>query len=160
MKMSNTTAICLAIAAAMIAGFALGLYLSPAKVEHTKEVINKIERDTSWEHIPGKTTVIEHAGTIVYRDSVLRDTIHITRPFTASADTICGKDTIGVKYVFPQNMFSMKIAQGRDSVPVIREKEIIYMPLAAKWYDTWPAKAFGAVIISGISAYAGYKTAR
>jgi len=80
-------------------------------------------------------TRIRNIAKINYRDSIIYDlvnnipdTIKIeTSPFVACLDTIA-KDTINVKYSFPENTFDLRIRYYQDTlkipeITIIKEKE-------------------------------------
>lgn len=107
---SALTAILLLLA--LFSGFMLGRGISrfgfsPAPTE------TKIIRDTLIKEIPAEPVVIEK---IKATKEFVRDTLILTEPFTASADTIIRHDTVRLYYRFPENNFSMSYYPSNDSI--------------------------------------------
>ncbi len=74
------------------------------------------------------------------------DTRLVTRPFTASCDTVLHGDTAAISYSFPGNLFTMNLRGHADSITRINTREIIYGTRKEKW---WAHPAFAA---AGIAA--------
>lgn len=78
-------------------------------------------------------------------NSVPFDSVEIIEPFTASIDTVSGKDTVSVQYDYPENTFRIEFKRAADSAQVINTTETITHYIAPEWYEkpsfTVPATA-------------------
>lgn len=77
---------------------------------------------------------------LVYRS----DTVIVTRPFTATIDTVFRTDTIRVRYDYPENEMQLAIRMATDTV-YHQKIEVIECDETA-WWET-PAIATGGIII-------------
>lgn len=86
---------------------------------------------------------------LIINNSVPFDSVEIFEPFTASLDSIVGKDTVSVAYDYPENRFRVAFKRAADSVQVINTTETITHYIAPAWYEkpsfTVPATA-GTII--------------
>jgi hypothetical protein len=57
----------------------------------------------------------------------LRELLRGIPPFAAHCDTVIKKDTIGIKYLFPENLFSFSFRKGPDSIYKLRETVVQYV---------------------------------
>ncbi|HRP02859.1 MAG TPA: hypothetical protein PLE30_09455 [Candidatus Kapabacteria bacterium] len=90
-------------------------------------------------YIIKKDTIVTYQKHIVTIDRVVpkiiykHDTIIASKPFVAEIDTVIKKDTIWLKYEFPENLFSMQYFPSKDSIRI--EKIYEYKESKQKWYE-------------------------
>jgi len=102
-----------------------------------------IERDTV---IVNQREVIE-VDRIVPKILVRRDTIIKTQPFVATIDTVIRRDTVFLRYDFPENLFTMKLTPAADSIKI--EKIYEYKEKELTWFEkaTMFAAGFGIAFL-------------
>lgn len=105
----------------VIVGYALHDCPKEAHLSHTSQSIRIDTITKVVEHEPifveSKARVIYRRDTVTQREVFTQhDTVIQTRPFVAALDTIVHRDTIGVRYLFPEHTFSVAIRQAPDSV--------------------------------------------
>lgn len=106
----------------IIISFALGFMVCKLILENKNEIknIQTIKIDSVYVYkIPPKRKIDKIEGRITYT----KDTILITKPFVSEIDTILNKDTLKMRYQFPENKFSFDFSRGLDSVLI--EKMVI-----------------------------------
>lgn len=100
-----------------------------------------------------KDTVIVRQNEIIKIDKIVpkivfvRDTIIETKPFVATIDTVIKRDTVLLRYDFPENLFSMKVTPAIDSIKI--EKIYEYKERELSWYEraTLFAAGFGIAFL-------------
>lgn len=109
----------------------------------TGDIRYVIERDTV---IVNQREVIE-VDRIVPKIVVKRDTIIKTMPFVATIDTVICRDTVFLRYDFPENLFSMKLSPAADSIKI--EKIYEYKEKEFTWLEkaTMFAAGFGIAFL-------------
>lgn len=119
----------------MIIGIILGYFLFNSKPV-APIIEQKILYDTIYNEIPAEPIIIEK---IRAEKEYIHDTIIVTKPFIAKADTIIQKDTVVMFYTFPENYFSMQYKTHRDSIAIptqtiikteLRKRELWEIPAA------------------------------
>lgn len=106
----------------IIISFALGFLVCKLIFENKNEIekIQTVKIDSVYVYkIPPKRKIDKIEGKITFT----RDTILNTRPFVSEIDTILNKDTLKMRYQFPENKFSFDFSRGLDSVLI--EKMVI-----------------------------------
>ena len=73
-----------------------------------------------------------------------KDTIIVTKPFTARLDTVVIRDTITLAYDYPENIFSLDITRKQDTLYIPAGTIIKYRN--QPWYET-AAYALGGVTL-------------
>lgn len=114
---------------------------APVKIEATAKITPRPRKQ-----IAAKLPDNRVADSVELPDNVVANTIE---PFTASLDTVAGKDTLSVAYDFPENRFRVAFKRAADSVQVINTTETITHYISPPWYEkpsfTVPATA-GTII--------------
>jgi len=102
-----------------------------------------IERDTV---IVNQREVIK-VDKIVPKIIIKKDTIIETKPFIATIDTIIKRDTVFLRFEYPENLFSMKLSPAADSIKI--EKIYEYKEKEITWLDrvTMFAAGFGVAFL-------------
>ncbi len=81
-------------------------------------------KDNSNHFIIQKDTIIVNKKEIVKIDKIVpkiivkRDTVITTKPFVATIDTILKRDTIYLRFDFPENLFSFKYSPATDTIKI------------------------------------------
>lgn len=122
----------------------LMLYKSDFSTFQRTEQIAVTDRDTVIKLVPSKPIVLEKVKSkIVYT----KDTLILTKPFTASTDTIILRDTVHAKWTFPEQLFSLEVKRPPDT---LKSEKMFIVPAAVK--QVWWEKAayFGAGTILAI----------
>lgn len=104
-------------------------------------------------YIIEKDTIIVHQKEVIKVDKIipkivyLRDTIIESKPFIATIDTVIQKDTVFLRYDFPENLFSMKLSPSADSIRI--EKIYEYKERGISWFEraTMFAAGFGIAFL-------------
>lgn len=74
-----------------------------------------VKRDTVTKYIEHNPIIIKNAKPkIIYRT----DSVFITKPFLAVLDTVYIRDTIRMKYAYPENSFSLMIRNPSDTIRI------------------------------------------
>ena len=130
---------------ALITGGAAAYLLLPRQEVIMKEryPVKKVIRDTVYEVVEAEPLVIEKVRTKIIRRF---DTVIKTRPFTAKLDTIVNRDSVRAEYDFPENLMSLDIRRGPDSLRLQNMTVFRTDPREEHWWET-PAYVAGAVII-------------
>lgn len=136
-----------AIIVAIIA-LALGFLLGYTINSFSKKSIpaagrSVIERDTVVKLIKSEPVIIEKIKPEIH---YLRDTIIETKPFIARIDTVILRDTVMAEYIFPQNLLSMKLSRGSDSLRVEQLNSVEYLEDEKEWWEL-PAYVLAGVIL-------------
>lgn len=102
---------------------------------------NNIVRITDTITVVSEPIIIEKiTPKLIYRN----DTVIVTKPFIASADTVYKTDTIQVSYIYPENEMSIAIKMATDTIYNQRLEPVICKE--SKWWEA-PAIATGGLII-------------
>ena len=89
-----------------------------------------------------KDTIIEYFPKVIKADSIKakiiikRDTIIQTKPFAAVLDTVWMRDTVFLRYDYPENNFSFRISRPADSIIVPKLYEYEFENCKLKWYES------------------------
>ncbi len=132
----------LLVVISLISGVILGYLLFnsepiPAVSEMT------IISDTIYKEIPAKPIIIEK---VKAEKEYIHDTLFITQPFIAQADTIIQKDTILLMYTFPDNYFSMQYLPNFDTIAIPTQTIIKMETRKREWWEIPAALLSGCAI--------------
>ncbi len=135
--MQNNNLIVMAIIAVLLSIFIYLMY----RLEncHDKNIL-VYQKDTLIIYKPQMIEVEKIKAKIVYK----RDTIFQIKPFIASADTIIQKDTVYIRYDFPENQFKFKISQATDTILVKKIYEY-----AQGYNDSWLIRVL--IFVAGLT---------
>jgi hypothetical protein len=90
--------------------------------------------------IPEPIIIEKIAPKLVYRS----DTVIVTRPFTATVDTVFNTDTIRVRYDYPENEMQLAIRMATDTV--YQQRLEVTECDESEWWEA-PAIATGGMIL-------------
>jgi len=144
--------IIIAIIVSLLIGLFSGSYFFPRIVN--KNVFKKdtlFSKDTLINYIDKPRLIVKTKAELIY----IKDTIIETKPFIASLDTII-KDTIGIKYYFPNNHFLLDIRYKPDEIKIVTQTITIEVEKHNTFFDTYMEKP---LYIAG-SLLAGYGLGR
>jgi hypothetical protein len=128
-------------------GIGLGYYLFGRRSPEPEIITEtQIVRDTVVELRKPDPIVIEKVKTKIVEK---RDTILMTRPFTAFIDTVFRRDTIYASFDFPERRMSLRVTSGADSFSYIRNNLIKTVHKPRPWWET-PAMVSGGAVLGTI----------
>lgn len=103
----------------------------------------QIKFDTVYKEIANEPIIIEK---IVAKTHYVRDTLIITQPFVAKADTIMQRDTIRLMYSFPENYFAMQYFPKPDTMLIPRQTIITTQQKKRTWWEIPVCVVSGAAV--------------
>ena len=121
-----------------LAGVSAGFFLFKKDDEIPRAAVQTIVRDTIVQVVKSEPVKLERVRTkIIYR----RDTVFTTTPFTARIDTVVVRDTVNLQFDYPENLLSLRIARGADSVQI---QKIVLTQTIEKKKPWWEIPAIAA----------------
>lgn len=132
------------IAAIFAGGYFLGEKNTSTNTVYKDTTRLQIDTLTEYQIIEKQPIRIIDSGTI----RIIKDTVILIKPFVASLDTICSKDTLNVSFTYPLNRFDISLKQFPDTC---KNKIIVltnYREIEKEraWYEI-PAYAVGGLLI-------------
>jgi len=106
----------------------------------------QIRSDTTFIIVPNPPIIIEKVKAKV---KILRDTIIEQSPFIAQVDTVLLRDTVKLRYYFPEHLFSFETNRTADTIPQIAVTQYL------KKEEEWWIKPVFTIAGAGLGYYLG-----
>jgi len=132
----------------ILIAFALGFFISYFIVPDKETIIREpfsgsIQIDTVIKIIEREPIVLEKIKTKIIKQ---KDTIITSYPFIAKVDTVLKRDTIKVRYEYPQNLLSLNIERYTDTLALQKFLITEMIKVESPWWEAPAYVAAGTLI--------------
>jgi len=125
-------------------GFLIANFLMPEKETIIREpYTGSVIIDTIVKVIEKEPIILEKIRTKIVKQ---KDTLIKVFPFVAKIDTVIRKDTIKVRYEYPQNLLSLRVASLADTLALQKMVITKMIKVEKPWWETPAYIAAGTIL--------------